>query len=55
VTERWSCRRAGDGDAGDNIKIVVELIAPIAMEQGPLCHPRGRQNRRRRVVAKVIA
>ena len=34
---------------GDNIKIVVELIAPIAMEQGlALCHPRGRQDGRRR-------
>ncbi len=34
---------------GDNIKIVVELIAPIAMEQGlALCDPRRRQDRRRR-------
>ena len=34
---------------GDNIKMTVELIAPIAMEAGTaLCHPRGRQDRRLR-------
>ena len=32
---------------GDNIKMTVELISPIAMEEGAaLCHPRGRQDRR---------
>ncbi len=34
VTERWSCGGDEMVMPGDNIKIVVELIAPIAMEQG---------------------
>ncbi len=34
---------------GDNIGITVQLIQPIAMEEGPaLCHPRRRPYRRRR-------
>jgi hypothetical protein len=34
---------------GDNVKLAVELIMPIAMEEGPaLCHPRRRPHRRRR-------
>jgi len=26
-------RRAGDGDAGDNVDMSIELITPIAMEK----------------------
>ena len=34
---------------GDNVEMTVELIAPIAMEEGPaLRHPRGWTHRRRR-------
>jgi len=42
------------GDAGGHVKMVVTLIAPIAMSRPEVCHPRGRQDRRRGVVAKVI-
>ena len=34
---------------GDNVKMTVKLIAPIAMDEGlALCDPRGRPHRRRR-------
>jgi elongation factor Tu len=33
---------------GDNVKFTVELIAPIAMEEAALRHPRRRPHRRRR-------
>ena len=29
-----AARGGGDGHAGDNIKMTVELISPIAMEEG---------------------
>jgi elongation factor Tu len=41
--------RHRDGDAGRQRQMEVELITPIAMEEGPaLRHPRRRPHRRRR-------
>jgi elongation factor Tu len=34
VTGTMRCRGYGDGDAGDNTSMTVELIAPIAMDEG---------------------
>jgi len=54
--ERGAAGGHGDGDAGDNIKMVVELISPIAMEQGLRFAIReGGKTVGAGVVAKVIA
>jgi len=41
VTGSVELRRHRDGDAGDNVKMVVTLITPIAMEQGCALPSRG--------------